>query len=30
MQKVSKIIIHKILNENYFSIGLAKVLDIQQ
>ena len=30
MQKVSKIIIHKILNENDFSIGLAKVLDIQQ
>ena len=30
MQKVSKIIIHKILNENDFSIGLAKLLDIQQ
>ena len=30
MQKVSKIIIDKILNENDFSIGLAKVLDIQQ
>ena len=30
MQKVSKIIIDKILKENDFSIGLAKVLDIQQ
>ena len=30
MQKVSKIIIDKILNENNFSIELAKHLDIQQ
>lgn len=30
MQKVSKIIIDKILKENDFSIRLAKVLDIQQ
>ena len=30
MQKVSKIIIDKVLKENDFSIGLAKVLDIQQ
>jgi hypothetical protein len=30
MQKVSKIIIHKILSENDFSIELAKRLDIQQ
>ena len=30
MQKVSKIIIDKFLKENDFSIGLAKVLDIQQ
>lgn len=30
MQKVSKIIIDKILSENDFSIELAKRLDIQQ
>ena len=30
MQKVSKIIIDKILKENDFSIELAKRLDIQQ
>ena len=30
MKKVSELIILKILNENNFSIELAKILDIQQ
>jgi hypothetical protein len=30
MKKVSQLIILKILNENNFSIELAKILDIQQ